>query len=275
MRVDLHLHTTASDGSWTPEQVVANACEAGIGLLAVTDHDTTANVEQTTELARNAGLHVVPGVEICSTLAGQSFHILGYGIDIRNSTLQKLLRHNTQLMEQTDHDSISKLIAGGLAIDLEEYLAYQHNASRGGWKSLNFLIDKGFCRDANDYFANLFTTGRGISFPEFPLPRQAIEAIRQAGGVPILAHPGSSFHGSELNETLNCFGKEDIAGIECYHSSHKPETIRDALAWCRQHDKLVTGGSDCHGDFMPSRKIGFPEVTIDQLQLGAINPLPE
>lgn len=88
--------------------------------------------------------------------------------------------------------------------------------------------------------------------------------------MPVIAHPGSAFHGNDLEETLNYFGREDIEGVECYHPSHKPETIRDALAWCKRHGKLITGGSDCHGDFLPNRKLGFPEVSMDELELGKI-----
>ena len=270
MRVDLHIHTTASDGSWTPEQLVEKASQAGLDYLAVTDHDTTLNVKRTADLAQAIGMRVVTGVEICTTLKGQSFHILGYGVDIESQVLQQLLQHNTHLMEETDYSSVTKLIASGIAIDLEEYLAYDHDPGRGGWKSLSFLIDKGLCCDANDFFTNLFIARRGISFPEFPLPSRAIAAIRQAGGVPIIAHPGSAFHGTNLVDTLNYFGREDIDGVECYHPSHKPETIRDALAWCKRHGKLITGGSDCHGDFLPDRKLGFPEVSMDQLELGEI-----
>lgn len=272
MKVDLHVHTTASDGSWAPRQLVAQAQAAGIACLAVTDHDTIAHVEIMEDLAQAAGMAFIKGVEICTTLKGQSFHILGYGIDTANKNLRHLLDYNTRLMEETDHDSMVKLIDCGYPIDLREYEAYRHDPARGGWKSLSFLIDKGLCKNAGDFFAHLFTAERGITFPEFPLPSQAIAAIRDAGGIPVLAHPGSAFHGHELEETLNVFGREEIAGIECYHPSHEAETIRDAIAWCRRHSKLITGGSDCHGEFIPERKLGYPAVTIDQLQLGEIWP---
>lgn len=274
MKVDLHIHTTASDGSWTPEQLVSNIQQAGIDFFAVTDHDTVANVAQSEQLAREYGLHFCKGVEISTTLQGQSFHILGYNINTEAVELEQLLKHNYALMEETDHDSIKKLIAAGIRLDYREYVDYQHNPARGGWKSLSFLIDKGLCTDANDFFANLFTPLVGISFPEFPSPVRAIAAIRQAGGIPVLAHPGSAFHGTDLEGTLNYFGKEDIAGVECYHPSHKAETIRDAIAWSRRHGKLITGGSDCHGTFLPDRKLGYPDVRLGELTLGPIISWP-
>ena len=270
MRVDLHIHTIASDGSWTPDEVVREAGRCGVGCIAVTDHDTTECVAETARLAEAAGIRLITGVEISTTLNGRSFHILGYGIDPADRPLQDLLQHNRVLMTEVDHDSIRKLIASGLAIDYDEYEAYCHDPARGGWKSLNFLIDQGLCRDAADYFANLFTEKRGIRFPDFPPPFAAIAAIRQAGGIAVLAHPGSSFHGSELTETLDFFGREDIDGVECYHCSHGRNTIHTALEWCRRQDKLITGGSDSHGSFIPARCLGFPSITLQELALGDI-----
>lgn len=270
MRVDLHIHTTASDGDWGPEQLVDEVKKAGIGLFSVTDHDTIANLRMTAALAIEANLLFLPGVEICSTIKDQSFHILGYGIDGDNDVLGKLLRHNTCLMEEIDHESIKKLIGSGLAINYDEYCAYQHDPARGGWKSLNFLIDKGFCQDINEFFAHLFTKERGISFPEFPHPSEAIAAVRAAGGLSVLAHPGSGFHGSTLEETLDFFEREDIQGVECYHPCHNPNTTQQAVQWCNKRGLLITGGSDCHGGFVEGRYLGNPGLGLEQLRLGRL-----
>lgn len=279
MRVDLHIHTTASDGDWCPEMLVSQVKNAGIGLFAVTDHDTTANIEATAALASAAGLNFLAGVEICSTINNQSFHILGYGIDASNSALNKLLRYNTELMEDVDQQSIKKLIKDGFAIDYDEYCLYRHDPSRGGWKALSFLIDKGFCRDINEFFANLFTKERGIDFPEFPPPHRAIAAIVGAGGVPVLAHPGSGFHGSTLEETLDFFADEEIQGVECYHPCHDENTAKQAVEWCKRRKLIITGGSDCHGGFFRERCLGQPEIYLEQLNLGILQlrlpPMPE
>lgn len=270
IRVDLHIHTTASDGTWSPEQLVEKVKQAGIGLFSVADHDTVINLDATAKLAAAEGIIFLPGVEICSTLSNQSFHILGYGIDSQNTSLQKLLAHNTELMEEADHESIRKLIADGLPINYEEYCNYRHNACRGGWKSLNFLIDQGLCSDINDFFANMFTEDRGIVFPDFPPPCEAINAIKRAGGIPVLAHPGSVFHGSSLEDTLDFFANEDIQGVECYHPCHDPATAKRAADWCDRRGLLITGGSDCHGDFVKNRCLGNPEIYLSQLRLGRL-----
>ena len=270
MRVDLHLHTTASDGSWSAEQLVKEVKAAGIGLFSITDHDSIASIAAAGELAAREGLAFIPGVEICATLKGQIFHILGYGIDINAPEINRILNHNTHLMEEVDHTSIKKLIADGLDIDFADYCAYRHDPARGGWKSLSFLIDRGFCKDVADYFKNLFTAERGISFPEFPPPAVVIKAVKLSGGIPILAHPGSDFHGPTLEETLDFFVREAIEGVECYHPGHDEATTRRAVDWCNRHGLLITGGSDCHGDFVPHRKLGTPPIEVQDLRLGRL-----
>ena len=109
MRTDLHIHTTASDGTWDPGQVVKAVCAAGIEFFAITDHDSVANVAETKQLAESAGLRFITGVELNSTKDGHNYHILGYGIDAKNKNLQELCRHNQRLLEQKDDDSVRNL----------------------------------------------------------------------------------------------------------------------------------------------------------------------
>ena len=113
MRADLHIHTTASDGTWTPQELVQQALQVGLGALAVTDHDSVGNVAETARLAQAAGLKFLPAAEICSTKADLSFHILGYGIDITNPPRLVLMQHNEKLLEQKDGDSIRLLERDG------------------------------------------------------------------------------------------------------------------------------------------------------------------
>lgn len=143
MQVDLHIHSTASDGTWTPPEVVAAALAAGLGAIAVTDHDSVANVAATHELAAAAGLKFIPGAEICSTKDDFCFHILGYGIDVTNKRLLDLLEHNERLLNSKDDESIKMLIERGWPLDFEEFLRYDYDRRRGGWKALAFLQDKG------------------------------------------------------------------------------------------------------------------------------------
>ncbi|HWR41059.1 MAG TPA: PHP domain-containing protein, partial [Patescibacteria group bacterium] len=268
---DLHIHTIASDGSWTPVQLVDNIREMGIQVFAVTDHDSVGSVAATAQLAKQYDLCFLPGVEVCSTSRGHQFHILGYGIDFQSHQLQCLLQHNTQLMEETDRQCIRQLAARRLpGVDYNEYLGYRYKAERGGWKSLNYLMDKGLCQGVKDFFERLFTTENEIQFPEFPAPVAVIDTIRSAGGVAVLAHPGSEFHGTVLEETLECFYEESIDGVECFHPGHDRDTTAMAREWCLRHQLLMTGGSDCHGSFVPGRRLGHPQINLADLNLGRI-----
>ncbi|MGC9394820.1 MAG: PHP domain-containing protein [Anaerolineae bacterium] len=274
MRADLHIHTTASDGCWTPERVIEGVQAAKIGLFAVTDHDTTANVYATKALARAAGIAFLRGVEV-STMdrnhnSGEmALHILGYGIDPENPVLQSVIRQNDDLLKATDDTNIRELIRLGYAIDLDDYVNYEYDHTRGGWRSLNYLIDQGICADVGAFFRKLWPqmTHR---WPDFAHPAEAIAAIRTAGGVPILAHPGASFdHDGFTEEDLNTVLDYGIAGVECYSYAHDAAMTALCVDWCQRHDLLITGGSDYHGGFA-GRALGVPVVELECLHLGEL-----
>ncbi len=270
MRTDLHIHTTASDGRWTPEEVVAQVQREGIQLFAIADHETVANVPPTAALAHQAGLAFLPGVEVSSRLNGQLFHILGYGVNPLDRGLDNLLAANTARLDWVNEESMRRVAQAGHPVDLEEYAAYQYDPSRGGWKSLNYLIDKGLCRDVHDFFSHLFVDPIRPPVPDFPPPSEVAAAIRIAGGVPILAHPGASLREQGASdETLAPFLDFGVVGLECYSSYHDPETTQVCLSFCDRHNLLVTGGSDCHGGFA-GRRLGIPYVDTADLRLGEL-----
>jgi len=270
MRADLHIHTTASDGCWPPERVVAEVEACSIGLFAVTDHDTVASVRPAETLAREAGLAFLRGVEVSTGLDGNFFlHILAYGPDLDDPALAALLRENRARLDRSNEEEILSLIADGRPIDFEHYRAYEYDRTRGAWKSYNYLLDRGFCTSISDYFENL-ATGITHSITQFPHPAEAIAVIKQANGVPVLAHPGASLSDQGVTEeTLRPFLDFGVAGVECYHRYNDEATTRLCLDWCARHDLLVTGGSDCHGGLV-GRELGFPPVDTADLRLGEL-----
>lgn len=143
-KVDLHLHTIASDGSWTPREAVLAAKKAGLGIMAVTDHDSLGSVAPVMKLAPKEGIEVIAGVEMCSTYEGRCFHILGYGFDCSNPILLAHLAHNRRLLEETDERAIGILSEEGWPVSIKEYRAYVYDPRRGGFKALFYLIDKGY-----------------------------------------------------------------------------------------------------------------------------------
>jgi predicted metal-dependent phosphoesterase TrpH len=269
MRADLHIHTTASDGRWGPERVVAEVQSRSIGLFAITDHDTIANVAPVEALAREAGLAFLRGVEVSSWVDEHYFHILAYGFELDVPSFFALLRENRAKMMQSNREVIHGLIARGYAIDSEDFEAYDYDRTRGGWKALNFLIDRGFCTTVKDYFENL-GIGPSNVFRTFPHPAEVITLIKEAGGVPILAHPGITLRDTGLSdEALQPLLDTGIAGLECYYINHDEATTRFCLDWCARHDMLVTVGSDCHGGLV-NRELGHPPTDTADLRLGAL-----
>lgn len=270
MRVDLHIHTTASDGCWTPEEVIAGVLAEGIGLFSVTDHDSVANVASTAALIRNTGLAFLQGTEISTMDDGVLFHILGYGIAPAHPGLSALLAENRAKLEATDDSDIQKLIALGYPMVYEDYLAYDYDLRRGGFKSLNYLVDQGFCTGPHDFFDNL-RAKLDHQWPNFVHPTEAIAAIRAAGGAPVLAHPGSSLkhHGDVTEATLAPLLDYGIQGLESYSQYHDAETTAFCVDWCERHGLLITGGSDYHGGFV-GRQLGEPPVDTADLRLGEL-----
>ena len=267
MQVDLHIHTTASDGTWTPAQLVEKAAALKLGAIAVTDHDTVANVAETSRLAKAAGIKLVPGAEVCATKGDLQLHILAYGINIYHKPLLELMAHNKYLLDKKDLDSIMLLARDGWPVTMEEFLAYKYDKTRGGWKALAYLIDKGLCTGVEDFFSRIFTSEHDLDLPQFTSVREVISTIHSAGGVALCAHAASDFHGPGFEEVLEDIGNEPLDGFECYHSGHSAEDTAKLLQYCRSRGLMISGGSDCHGTFVKTRHLGQPYVEAEDLYL--------
>lgn len=264
LRVDLHLHTTASDGRWPPERLVDQVLGAGIGLFAVTDHDSLGSLKETAELVRGSGLRFLPGVELSSALNGQEYHLLAYGFDVENKALQDLVTANNERLTGSSDEAVRLLADLGYRVSLADYARYRWDRRRGGWKALNYLIDQGLCGDVHEYF-HLFAE---IGHPraEFPPVDEIVACVRQASGVVLLAHPGAGFYNGVDEERLDLLVEMGVSGLECFSFHHDQTETRGYLEYCRSRDLLVTGGSDCHGGFA-GRAIGVPPVFAHDLML--------
>jgi len=268
LRVDLHVHSTASDGRWPPARVVSEVARAGIGLFAVADHDTVANVLAVEQLAREKKLVFIRAVEVSATLDGHLVHILGYGIDPHDTALNALLWENWDKLAAVDDQSITILLEAGYPVSWSEFQAYEHDPTRGGWKALNYLIDKGICRGVRDYFERLFVGDMAITYPEFALPDRVVEVIHECGGTAVLAHPGHSLREDRL-ALLDQLLQAGVQGLECYSPYHNPQTTAQLVSLCHTRGLLITAGSDCHGGFV-GRELGQPKAYLADLSLGPL-----
>ena len=270
MKADLHLHTSASDGTWTPEVLIENIVRAGISVFAVTDHDSIENVNLTADLVQDTDLKFIKGVEINTTEDGHIFHILGYNIDPENESLAEILQVNRETMDDRDKRSIKILQVMDYPVQLEEFLAYENNPARGGWKALNYAIDKGLCRTYREFFSLFGDKRKGLGIEGCANPKAAISAIKAAGGIPILAHPGSGLYGGNPHETVALAIEMGVEGLECFHLENVEETTEYCLELCKRQSLYITGGSDCHGTFVKERWLGKPDIDLDQLVLWEI-----
>jgi predicted metal-dependent phosphoesterase TrpH len=269
LRADLHLHTTASDGRWTPQQLIKEVQRVGIGLFSVTDHDSLGGLAETAARVQGSGLRFLPGVELSARLNGQVYHLLGYGFEPAEPRLAAFTKSNGARLHGASDDAVKLLAEVGYPISLDEYASYTWDRQRGGWKALNFLIDRGLCRDVHSYFSELFGDGLVHPEPDYPSPERVIDIVRQAGGVVVLAHPGANFYNGLDARRLEELVEMGLAGVECYSFHHDAETTCFFLEYCDSRDLLVTGGSDSHGGFA-GRALGVPPVYANDLRLGML-----
>jgi len=267
MKADLHLHTNASDGTWTPKELIEKIIQVGINVFAVTDHDSVENISAATELVKDRNLKFIRGVEVNSTENGHIFHILGYNIDPENKSLHEILLKNRNVMEERDKRCIKILQDMDFPVALDEFQDYENNRSRGGWKALNYTMEKGLCGHYKEYFRLFGENRKGLGIEGCATPEEAISAVKAAGGIPVLAHPGSALYGNNFQQTVSLAIDYGVEGIECFHPENGDEATEYCLELCRRENLYITGGSDCHGTFVKERWIGKPDIDLDQLVL--------
>ncbi len=249
-RYDMHTHTRASDGMNSPSEQVRLAGERGLAGIAITDHDTVAGVKEALEEGSRLGIAIVPGVEISTRAKEKDIHILGYYPDIDNELLQQRLASLRATRDSRNDLMIARLQELGLEITLDEVIAAMGRPLRSG-ESLgrphiaDALVHKGYARDLRDAFDRYLAEGKAgyVSLPRIA-PLEAMDWIREAGGVAVIAHPGL-YGDDRLVEEIILQGRPD--GIEVYHSDHGPDEEKRYMALAMRHALIPTGGSDYHG----------------------------
>lgn len=241
---DLHLHTTASDGTWSPEGLVRAAREAGLAAIAVTDHDTTAAVHVAQAAGKRLGVEVLAGVELSLRTDGQEVHVLGYGIDPGDPVLgDRLAAVRTRRAERTAA-ILSRLAEHDRPLDPARVQAIAGRGSIGRPHIARAMVEKGYVASISEAFDRWLAEGRPAFVPRAAVsPADGIAWIRAAGGVSVLAHPGLLKDDRIIPELVTL----GLDGIEVYHPSHPPEDVICYLRQAEEHGLLVTGGSDCHG----------------------------
>ena len=258
-RIDLHLHTTHSDGSFSTRDVMAFAKQAGLTALAITDHDIVEGIAEATAIGAELGIEVVPGVEISSRLGESELHILGYFLNWTDPLLAQRLSSLRDSRHTRNPKIVQRLNELGIPITYEEVRALAGTESVGRPHIARLLMEKKFVTSAKEAFDRYLANGRPAFVDrELPEPAEAVRWIREAGGVPVLAHPTwvrTSADG--LRTLVRELKTAGLGGIEVHYSTHTPSQTTEYLELAKQCDLLVTGGSDFHGVTKPDIEVGI------------------
>ena len=255
-QIDLHVHTTASDGTYRPAEAVSLAAGLGLSAIAVTDHDTAAGYAEAAKAGARFGLEIVPGIEISTTYFG-AVHILGYFIDPQAPALNQVLDWVVQDRDERNRKMAEMMAADGMPIRYEE-MQQRFGTVIGRPHFGELLIELGYAKDMQDAFDHYIEKGQKYYLPRHFLSiEKSIEIIREAGGVPVLAHPFQYRLGDERLRLLieHCM-EHGLLGMECLYSLYDGEQSEYLLRLAKEYGLSPTGGSDFHGSNKPHISLG-------------------
>lgn len=268
-KADLHIHSSVSDGTLTPAEVIKECRNHDLDLVALTDHDTIDGLAEAVETGREIGLEVMAGTEITTDFNGDESHVLAYEFDPENPGLNALLRSHKKARIKRGKWIIERLSRQGLDIELEEAKAEANWGNLGRPHIANVLINKGYVASFKEAFIRYLGNDKLGPIPNhYTDYRETIDIIRQAGGAAVLAHPGHLYTGDQLE----AFVDAGIDGLEVIHPGHPYKMQKKLRDFARNHHLLETGGSDFHGgnrDYQPY--LGL--VTISTEKAGKISRL--
>lgn len=256
--IDLHSHSRASDGSFSPSALVAHAASQGVSVLALTDHDTVAGNAEAAEAARGAGIGFVPGIELDIEWKSGECHMLGLGLKTEGAELGSLIAALQADRAERNAGIIEKMRADGIDIDLPRAQALAGEGTLGRPHFAQYLVEAKVVRTRQQAFDRFLARDRPYYLERKGIPLDAgISAIRAAGGVPILAHPLSLYASwGALPGIVASFRDRGIAGLEAWHPGARIVECERLEALAKELGLLVTAGSDFHGAARPDRKIG-------------------
>ena len=265
--VDLHIHTSASDGTHTPEEIVNLAQKQGLKAIAITDHDTIEGNEEAIKAGTKVGLEVIPGVEISVDWDKRPIHILGYYINWRNEKFASELQNLIKFREERNPQIIEKLNSLGLTISYDDVRMAAGEGTIGRPHFAQVIIEKGYVKNGDEAFRKYLQRGAPAYVDKKRLtPQKGIQLIKHAGGIAVLAHPFTieGINNEEMEQFILHFKDIGIDGVEVFYSGHSAEQTLQLQAIAKKHNLLMTGGTDFHGEQKPKIHIGkgFGEMQV-------------
>ena len=261
---DLHIHTTCSDSTQTPEEVILHAKEVGLNCISIADHDTVDGIDPAIAAGKEHGIEVIPAIELSTEINKKDVHMLGYLMDYKNpefvETIHKIQHSRIGRM----HDMIAKLNELGV-----DNITFDEVSEMAGTKSLgrphlaHFLVEKGWVKNKQEAFNKYLAEGQAACVPKYKIsPFEGIELIAKAGGISVLAHP--KFSG--VDEHIPAFVEAGLGGLEIYYPNTPPELVKFYEGIVAKHGMVATGGSDAHGDNKKHTYIGRMNIPYDLVE---------
>ena len=253
VKTDLHLHTTASDGRFSPQELVKSAASLGLAVIAITDHDSVDGVAPALAAAQEyPGLRVIPGVEVSTDVPHGEVHVLGYFIDHRDPELMSVLERLRNSRELRAEKMVAKLADLGVPVEWQRVREIAGRGSVGRPHIAQALLERGHVSSLKEAFAKYIRRdGPAYVEREKMTPEQMVELIVKAGGLPVLAHPSDI---ENLEELITRLQKVGLVGIEAYYNGYSQKVVKYLASLASKYGLVASGGSDYHG-------LGNPDET--------------
>jgi len=260
---DLHVHSVFSDGTYSPEKLVAASANAELSAIAIVDHDNVGGITPAINAAFSQGVEIVPGIELSAEYEGSEIHILGYLIDHTNDTLIERLNYLKDNRIERVHKIVGKLRELGVNLDPDSIFNLAKQGTVGRLHIARAMVSEGKVNSVFQAFHEYIGDKRPAYVLGFKFsPAQAIKLIKDAGGIPVLAHPYTLHNDEMILQFIQC----GLMGIEAYYPEHSQSMINFYKNLAAKHNLLVTGGSDFHGDVKPDVKIGCMKIPYELVE---------
>jgi 3',5'-nucleoside bisphosphate phosphatase len=264
--IDLHTHSTASDGIYSPTELLHKAKEIGLRVLALTDHDTTGGLEEAARAARILDIDLIPGIEINTDVSGGEVHVLGYFLEFHRPEFQAVLKVLRDARERRGERMVELLNEHGVNITWERVREIAQG-SVGRPHVASALMEAGYVQTFGEAFDKYIGTGCYAYVPRYKLtPEDAVHLIASANGLPVIAHPIELPGLDELHGWLPGLCEAGMVGLETYYGPYTPENERELLALAQEYNLIPTGGTDFHGPGIHLTPLGGRYVPFEAVE---------
>nr|BBH89568.1 PHP-like protein [Thermosporothrix sp. COM3] len=264
--VDLHTHSTASDGLYSPTILLEKAQEAGLHVLALTDHDTTNGLDEAAEAARARDIEFIPGIEINTTVGKSEIHVLGYYLEYKRPEFQATIKILRDARELRGKRMVELLNENGINISWDRVRELAAGAV-GRPHVAQALVEAGYVQSVAEAFDQYIGSGRIAYVPRYKLsPADAVRLIASANGLPVMAHPVSLPGLDELRNWLPELCHAGLVGLESYYGDYSDEDVQALLALAKEYNLIPTGGTDFHGPGIHPTPLGARYVPYESVE---------